>query len=355
MNTRSTKKQAQNRISIIWLVLIIGISACGPATPNTSFEYQVQVQAKDTGVELGGAQVRIEVASIAPLDAITDTHGTARIFIDSSRKNKPALLTVETSGYKKYVQNIDLRTDVLPAIIQLESELLSPDPTLTGTQVVTPKFDPTGKPLAPSPTSCPWILYSNGAATSSLSDENCLNDVNVKNIGVSEYAKQISFFVAGSPSGKYGVCRDISDQNNLEFAVMLRNDIASARFLVTLGPDPVPGKSAYAFRIQPEPMQPVPNREKEIYVKFIQYTSITSTDIDEEMAKIRANPNLINLGAWKFDFVFQFSGAKVTASVDEIMNQAWQLNRSSRYLCFAYESMPTREQSAQLDVRIQFP
>jgi hypothetical protein len=89
-------------------------------TPDTSFGYQVRVQAKDTGEYIPNAKVTIEVSGQAPLDGITDSNGLARIFISSSRAGKPGRLIVETAGYKRYMQNIDLTMGTLPDVVQLE-------------------------------------------------------------------------------------------------------------------------------------------------------------------------------------------------------------------------------------------
>jgi hypothetical protein len=349
MNARSVKKyQARNSILITWLALIIAISACSPSLSPSSFEYQVRVQAKDTGAALPSAQVSIEVGSQAPLNDVTDVDGTARIFIDSSREGQPARLIVETPGYKKYIKNIDLRKDILPTVIQLESGQSLPNPILTNTPPLFSTLEPTDTPSLLDSPACLWIPYLNGMPTASLSDQNCLNDL--KGSGVFGNEKQISFFVNGRSSGIYGVCQDISGKDNLEFIVTVRDVIASARFFVTVGPDPIPNKSAHVFRFQP---QVVSKQPTEMYLKFIEYTP---EGYDKELNKMQALSNWKYLDDWRFDFVFQFDGAKASASINQMLPPyVWSLNPPSRYLCFAYQAMPTATQAAELEVHVNFP
>jgi hypothetical protein len=87
---------------------------------DTTFDYQVRVQAKDTGEYIQGAVVTIEVEGQAPLDGITDSNGLARIIVSSSCVGKPGRLIVEAAGYKRYMQNIDLTIGTLPDVVQLE-------------------------------------------------------------------------------------------------------------------------------------------------------------------------------------------------------------------------------------------
>ncbi|GAB4537070.1 MAG: hypothetical protein Kow0063_23340 [Anaerolineae bacterium] len=98
-------------------------SAGEVVTPaGADFSYQVRVQSKDTGKEIMGAEVTIDVGGKAPLDDVTDSKGVARIFVSSSYMGKPGLLIVEAKGYKKHTQKIDLIKDALPDIVQLEQE-----------------------------------------------------------------------------------------------------------------------------------------------------------------------------------------------------------------------------------------
>jgi hypothetical protein len=194
---------------------------------------------------------------------------------------------------------------------------------------------------------CPWIPFLDGKAAPELSGEKCLSDL--KGIGISGNEKQISFFVKKSPLGIYGICQDVSEKERLEFHVSVQNNIDSARFLVTLGPVPIPNKLSYAMRMQPEIQ---PKQEKEMYVKFIQYTL---EGYDKDINQIKAIPDWKHLNNWGFDFIFQFSGPKVTASMNKALQEEWQLAPPNRYLCFAYQAMPTTTQSAQLEVQVNFP
>jgi len=219
-------------------------------------------------------------------------------------------------------------------------------PSVTDTVPATSQaLFPTYTPVdTPSPATCPWIPYLNGAASSSLSSENCLNDL--KSDGISGSEKQVFFFLDGAPLGMYGACQDITDQENLSVHVEVRDDIASARFLITIGPDPTPNISAYGFRIQPDAQ---PKQATEMYVKFIQYTP---AGYDKEINEIHAIKYWHAINEWNFDFVFHFSGAQVDASMNKALFEEWQSTSLKRYLCFAYEAMPTDTQATQLDVHI---
>lgn len=163
--------------------------------------------------------------------------------------------------------------------------------------------------------------------------------------------KQILFFGNGAPLGTYGVCRSISRNDSLSFHVSVQDDLIAARFLVTVGPEPVPDKkSSHAFRIQPQIAE---HLEKEMWIKVIEYPS---DNFPKDSHQIKAIPNWKYLKTWGFDFVFQFSGALVNASMNEpALVEQWSLSPVDRYLCLAYEAMPTALQSAQLEVRVSFP
>jgi len=241
--------------------------------------------------------------------------------------------------------------DLVRTVIEVAKEAATP--TAVSTQTITPASFPTVAPVespalpGPSPISCPWTPYLNGVQTSFLSEENCLNDL--KGVGISGDAKQIAFLVHGRKTGTDGVCRDISKENSLQFRVVVRDNIAAARFLVTIGPDPVPNKSSYAFRIQPEIQ---PKEETEIYIKSVQYGP---DGVDADLDVIQAIPAWKSLAIWGFDFALQFNGSKVNASMNKKFFEEWPLISPTRYLCFAYQAMPTKTQSAELDVRVQFP
>jgi hypothetical protein len=108
-------------VALIGLIGVIITTRGGiPSQTNTSFDYQVRVQAKDTSEYIPNAKVTIEVSGQAPLDGISDSNGLARIFISSSHAGKPGRLIVEAAGYKRHTQNIDLTVDTLPDVVQLE-------------------------------------------------------------------------------------------------------------------------------------------------------------------------------------------------------------------------------------------
>jgi hypothetical protein len=86
-----------------------------------SFQYQVRVQDKDTSKNLANAKVTIEMADIAALDTFTDNNGYTRMMIDSHRVGRPAKIIVETKGYQRYEQAIDLTPGALPDVIKLET------------------------------------------------------------------------------------------------------------------------------------------------------------------------------------------------------------------------------------------
>jgi hypothetical protein len=238
---------------------------------------------------------------------------------------------------------------------------LSPTPTLTASPISSPTdiiladtptsssptTEPTGTPVL---ISCIWIPYLNHLPLSHLSDENCLNDLG--NIGISGDTKQITFFVDGASTGSYGVCQDISKRDKLKFSVRVRDSIASARFLVTISPNPIPIKtSARGFKIQAEKQD---HLEKEIYVKFIEYVS-EHDGYDKDIDKIQSILDWKHVDYWNFDFVFQFSSSKINASMNKALFEQWQLNSSTRYLCFAYQATPNAVQATELEARVVLP
>jgi len=344
MNTQTApKRQMSVLILIMWLFLLIVLSSCTPPTqPSgepTSFEYQVHVQDANTSADLPNAQVRIEVNGIAPLISVTDANGTARIFISSSIEGQPALLTVELPGYEKYRLNIDLRKEKLPTTIQLEQ---SPSPR--GISTLPPTLTPSEKSPTPDPSTCLWIPYLNGKTSRELTDQNCLNDL--MDIGISGESQQISLFASGQPIGTYGICRDISDVDDFELHIEIKDTIVAARFLIAFGPEPIPNQSTYAFRMQSE-------QQEEMYIKFLEYTS---SGFNKELDKTTISPYLRSFNMWSLDFAFHFSGAKASAQVNQMPSPyIWSIDPSNRYLCLAYDAMPTAEQATQLEVYISLP
>jgi hypothetical protein len=249
--------------------------------------------------------------------------------------------------------------DLVRTVVDIAKDAATPTAVFTQTSPV-PGFIATNTPV-PFPTlapvestalstpilSCPWMPYLNGVQTSFLSDENCLNDL--KGVGISGDAKQISFAVHGRKLGTYGVCRDISKEDNLAFRVVVQDNIVSARFLVTVGAGPVPNRSSYAFRIQPEIQS---KQEKDIYVKFVQYAP---EGIDTDINIIQAISSWKHLENWGFNFSFQFSGSQANASMNSKLLEEWSLKSPNRYLCFVYQATPTKSQAVELDAQVQFP
>lgn len=90
------------------------------ASTEETFQYIVHVEDLSTGEVIAGAEVIIEVIGKVPLNAISDSYGTARFIIDDERVGQPGRIRIEVTGYKAYRENIDLIEDILPDIVQLE-------------------------------------------------------------------------------------------------------------------------------------------------------------------------------------------------------------------------------------------
>jgi hypothetical protein len=144
--------------------LAVGCSPSTPTLPPTlaQFSYQVRVQVKDTGEYVPNAKVTVEVGGKAPLDDITDVNGIARIFVSTSHAGQPATLIVETDGYEKYRQHIDLIEGTLPDVVFLERLLIVtltptaiPTETLTATSTATCTPTPFGILITPTFTHTP--------------------------------------------------------------------------------------------------------------------------------------------------------------------------------------------------------
>jgi len=227
------------------------------------------------------------------------------------------------------------------------SPVLSPtDIPLTETPISHPTVALTNAPSLPPQNTCLWTPYNN--VSNSTISSGCLNDLS--DIGVSGDIKQISFFVDEMAVGMYGICQDISEKGKIEFKVTIRDNIASARFLVTIGPAPIPIKAlSRAFSIQPE-------GSDEMYVKFIKYVSTSEAEnYPMEIGKIQAIPYWKQDRDWNFDFAFEFSNSKVSMSMNKALAEHWQLNSPSRYLCFVYQAMPTATQPTELEAQVIFP
>ncbi|MBK9940621.1 MAG: hypothetical protein IPP13_03240 [Kouleothrix sp.] len=103
------------------LIGLMKLNGTDSSSSERSFQYQVRVQDKDTSNNLPNAKVTIEMADIAPLDTFTDNNGYTRMMIDSHRVGRPARIIVETKGYQRYEQAIDLTPGALPDVIKLEA------------------------------------------------------------------------------------------------------------------------------------------------------------------------------------------------------------------------------------------
>ena len=89
-------------------------------TPATIY-YTVQVIVQDTGEDIPYAQVRLDIGEgKAPLFDVTDSNGLARIPLDARDENRPAVLIVEASGYKKSRKEIHLTNNDSAQVVPLE-------------------------------------------------------------------------------------------------------------------------------------------------------------------------------------------------------------------------------------------
>ncbi len=149
------------KLLILALILIINsATGCSTATPTpqitpSNFSYLVQVQAKDTDENVTRAEVTIQVTGKAPIDAITDSKGIARIFIPASYVGQPGLLIVDTKRYERYTQNIDLTKASLPDVVLLEPKLVAVATSLkesAKTPTTAPTSTPTATPIPPAET-----------------------------------------------------------------------------------------------------------------------------------------------------------------------------------------------------------
>jgi len=112
------------RIAIFGAVLaittLIVIALPRSKSPEVASSYTLQVQSQETGEDIRNAEVRLDLAGKAPLRAITDSDGFARIPVDISYNDHRATLVVEATGYKKFRQEIDLTVNDMPHLVQLE-------------------------------------------------------------------------------------------------------------------------------------------------------------------------------------------------------------------------------------------
>ena len=123
--------------ALITILLIGGgVTGCLPiptaSTPTPTFtpdviSYTVQVTGQGTGEGIPYAQIRLDLAGIAPLRATADTDGFARICVPISHLGEPAKLTVTATDYVACIRHIDLLKD-LPEVVPLETEGDEPQP-----------------------------------------------------------------------------------------------------------------------------------------------------------------------------------------------------------------------------------
>jgi hypothetical protein len=102
--------------------LIPNISASSDLNSSQLFQYSITVQDRRTGDAIFNARVTMDLLGYAPVNLFTDSNGFARIFIEETQTGRPGSLTVQKGEYKKYVQNIDLNTNIPSHVVQLEPE-----------------------------------------------------------------------------------------------------------------------------------------------------------------------------------------------------------------------------------------
>lgn len=234
----------------------------------------------------------------------------------------------------------------------------SPAPTQTVTHVLSPTNIPTAIPEPTEivvstaiPESCPWIAYFfDGEIELSSQNGDCLRGE--RGIHVSDDLKNISFFLSRSSDiGTYGVCRNISSEDEFKFRISIHDKTVSSRFLVMVSPEPKPTqKHSVGFRIQPELMD---KNEKGMWVKLLEYRL---DGFDTDKGGIPAAKDWMLRDNWNFDFVIQFSGSQGYFSMNKkALSRTWPINFSERYLCFAYQLMPTASNASELEVVVDFP
>jgi hypothetical protein len=146
-------------VGIIALLALL-LASCGAAgqTPAAqSFSYQVRVLDGRDNSTVARARVTLDVANQAPLDALSDNTGLARILVSEAYVGRPGRITVEAQGFETYVKNIDLSSGVLPAEVQLTAAAAAgptPEPAPSSppaSSTATPEaVQPTSPPAAPS-------------------------------------------------------------------------------------------------------------------------------------------------------------------------------------------------------------
>ena len=234
-------------------------------------------------------------------------------------------------------------------LVPVATEVFTPTvaPTAENTATSVPTALPTAEPSAtitPIALVCPWSSFLNGGQTPSLSGEKCLNDLNPYGIS-SEGEKKISFYLAAwKKPGVYGVCQDVSNQNEFNFHLDLKDTLTAGRFLIALAETPVPNKSSQALRFQYE--------GKDLYIKTLEYSE---AGVDSGSYYITANPLWKRLGGiWGFDVKLSITGVQLKGTINGVRVFSTQLGSAKRYLCFAYQANQGLT-ATRLDANITFP
>jgi hypothetical protein len=120
-------------ILMFFLTLLTFVTGCRPDNLPPTFvaatNYQVNVQDKYTTKFITNASVTLEKSNGSLSETrLTDTRGNA-VFdkISADLLTQVSLIIVEASGYEKFTQYINIETDRLPTVIQLNS-LPTPTP-----------------------------------------------------------------------------------------------------------------------------------------------------------------------------------------------------------------------------------
>jgi hypothetical protein len=134
-------------------------TAAAGVNQTESFQYVIKVVKEGTNKEVSNAKVILEVIGQAPLNAVTDSNGYARVFVDNDRADRPGKLIVQATEYTQYVRNIDLNPMKLPNVVQLA------DPTVA---TVT---EPTTSPTHTEPNTSPIIVKYPTSANNNLNNK----------------------------------------------------------------------------------------------------------------------------------------------------------------------------------------
>jgi tetratricopeptide (TPR) repeat protein len=113
---------------------------------SQSFAYAVTVEDKINRQGVFNAEITLLVPDKAPLNAVTDDNGFARLFVESDYVGEPGELRVTADGFQQRIYSIDLTEGNLPRTVQLEPLGVTPTPTPTLTPTSTPT--PTPQPMS---------------------------------------------------------------------------------------------------------------------------------------------------------------------------------------------------------------